>query len=306
MKGDCDHADHLPVRHRVQLLPAGPKRSSYKINSFYLKDPMVQAGVKRIWRQNYRLGFTGKLRRVVKFYRTFGVQKSTEQKAAELALRQQLEALRATLHGDPHNPIVQDSISEVGDLLSAFEQHVVEGQRARSRVKWKRVGDSCSQEFLKALKAHTGASDLTALEEEHGLLRSDQAGLEDVCSKYYGKLYKEPLRSAAQEGVAARTLAYLEDWLSQAMEQSLSTPISLDELGLALKDMDSGKAPGPDGVITEFFKHYWDLIKVDYFLMITVAVEQQRLPPGVTRGLISLLHKGEARCRLTNWCLSHC
>lgn len=35
--------------------------------------------------------------------------------------------------------------------------------------------------------------------------------------------------------------------------------------------------------------------------MITQAVAQQRLAHGVTRGLISMLHKDDAQGRLTNW-----
>lgn len=53
--------------------------------------------------------------------------------------------------------------------------------------------------------------------------------------------------------------------------------------------MALGKAPGPDGVITEFLKLYWDIIKEEYLFMITEVVQGKRLPKGVTSGIISLL-----------------
>lgn len=160
------------------------------------------------------------------------------------------------MHDDPHNCALQGRIGEASDLLGKFEQHLVEGQRVRSRVKWKWVGDSCSKYFFRASKAYTGASNLTELEDEHGVLQSDQAALEDVCSNYYGKLYKDSPCSAAKEGASAQALVCLGDRLSQAMKQSLRRPISQDELGLALKGMDFGKSSKLDGVIIEFFKSY--------------------------------------------------
>jgi len=85
------------------------------------------------------------------------------------------------------------------------------------------------------------------------------------------------------------------------MKATLMAPIRMTELDEALKLMDPGKAPGPNGVIIGFFKSYWDIIKADYLRMITKAVEEVSMPPGITRGVISLLHKGGERCKLTNW-----
>lgn len=115
------------------------------------------------------------------------------------------------------------------------------------------MGDSCSKEFFRASKAHTGASQLTELEDEAGLLCSDQASLEGICSRYYGNLYSKPARSVAQEAAAGQSLSCLSDRLTGAMKAALRKPISLQELEAALKDMDPGKAPGLDGVLTEFF-----------------------------------------------------
>ena len=211
-----------------------------------------------------------------------------------------MESVQAALQSDTLNPALQDQLGTIGDRLSHWKKLKAEGQRVRSRVKWKRVGDLGSKEFLRASKAHSGASNLTKLEDEEGNPHTDQAGLEEVCSKYYGKLYKEPGRTAAQEDAATWALGCLRDRLTDAMKQSLRRPISIGELGTALKAMSAGKAPGLDGVVTEFFKIYSDLIKEDYFAMVHHAIATLQLPPGVNQGLISLIHKGDLRTRLTN------
>jgi len=62
------------------------------------------------------------------------------------------------------------------------------------------------------------------------------------------------------------------------MKLSLTWDISLLELEVALKGMDLSKAPGPDGVVTAFFKTYWEVIKLDYWRMITSAIQSQHMP----------------------------
>jgi hypothetical protein len=45
------------------------------------------------------------------------------------------------------------------------------------------------------------------------------------------------------------------------MKSWLRAPISMTELDEALKGMPTGKAPGHEGVLTEFYNQYWSLIK---------------------------------------------
>jgi len=87
------------------------------------------------------------------------------------------------------------------------------------------------------------------------------------------------------------------------MKISLKNDISLLESEAALKGMDPSKAPSLDGVVTTFFKIYWDVIKIDYWRMITLPVQSQHMPSSLTSGVITLLYKGGEREHLSNWCL---
>jgi hypothetical protein len=50
--------------------------------------------------------------------------------------------------------------------------------------------------------------------------------------------------------------------------QSLGDPFTEDEVKIAINQMPSDKAPGPDGFTCAFFKKCWDIIKVDLMLVI--------------------------------------
>jgi hypothetical protein len=52
------------------------------------------------------------------------------------------------------------------------------------------------------------------------------------------------------------------------MMESLREPIGLEELTKAVKSMAKGKAPGPDGIIAEFYQSLWPEIGRDYWQMI--------------------------------------
>ena len=95
-------------------------------------------------------------------------------------------------------------------------------------------------------------------------------------------------------------MMFVGNKLSPSMKVALSKPITLKEVSRALSEMAKGKVPRPNGMVTKFFKVYWDLIKTDYLKLVNEAIRCGKFPSGVTRGVISLLHKGDLRTKLTN------
>lgn len=65
------------------------------------------------------------------------------------------------------------------------------------------------------------------------------------------------------------------------MKETLSANIRAEELRAAVMDMKLGKAPGPDGITLEFYRHYWDLISPDFVAIIHDSVEKGHLPEGI-------------------------
>lgn len=111
--------------------------------------------------------------------------------------------------------------------------------------------------FFKAHRDHLGASDITELEDNQGMIHHDREELERICNFYYSSLYSESSQKGPVLEARGVTLNYLSDHLTTDIKNSLKSLIQLLELEAALNQIAPGKAPSKDGMIVEFFKTYW-------------------------------------------------
>jgi hypothetical protein len=73
------------------------------MNSWYLKDPEVQELIWKGWSLWLHLIFFGKVRRCVKKYKRYYINKANEKRLREDQLRKQLDKTIAVLQVDPFN-----------------------------------------------------------------------------------------------------------------------------------------------------------------------------------------------------------
>lgn len=299
--GDSAHSDHLAVWRRVWLEKEVKRSSQYIMNSAFLKDPVVNARIHEIWNKQPSLPFYSKLRHCVKYYKEFCIKKAQERRATELAVRKRMENTVIELQNKPENSGLQEEFANTERQLKDFEKWKLEGLRLRSRLKWRKAGDQGSKEFFLAHRARSMATNITELDDEAGITHTSQTELGKICQSYYSKLYKARPPSAESREAENHALSFLSDKIPAQMREKLQAPISAVGLKTAVMEMKAGKAPGPDGITLEFFQCYWGLIGEDFAHMIQESIQKGRLPTGVTRGMITLLHKGGPRKALTNW-----
>jgi len=85
------------------------------------------------------------------------------------------------------------------------------------------------------------------------------------------------------------------------LNHELKHPITKEKLRLAILEMDVGKAPRPNGVAIQFFIQFWSIVGANYNKMVVEVIIVGKFYEGVTKGLITLLHKGEAQEDHSNW-----
>jgi hypothetical protein len=235
--GKSNHSDHLPIWCKLALQPEPKLKLVYKMKSYFLKDKEVKDSFTRIWTSHFNLGFFGKVRRCVKFYRQYCIGKAQERRFNEEELRTRLDRAMVSLQDDPANIAAQSTLSEILDQLKEFENQKAEGLRIRSHIKWNKVGDAYTKEFFQVKIKKTGAAHVFALEDTQGHVCHEQEDLGRICSDYYGKLYTKGAESAAKAGAEAQAFACFGDRLSPAIKDSLKCQISLSELTKAINEM---------------------------------------------------------------------
>jgi hypothetical protein len=128
----------------------------------------------------------------------------------------------------------------------------------------------------------------------------DQEQLEEICLSF-SQLYQNRPCTVELRRAQSSVLNRIQPKLTGKMIESLRAPIGLEELTKAVHSMAKMKAPGPNGIIMEFYQSLWSVMGWDYWQMVQEAICNESFPSGVTEGVISLLYKGGTRNTLNSW-----
>lgn len=129
--------------------------------------------------------------------------------------------------------------------------------------------------------------------------------MERCVLEYYTALYAPANLLPQHEHLESSLLDIIppifESKFSAECLETLGAVPDQQEIHAAVKAMASGKSPGPDGVVVEFYRHFWDLVGPDFTAMLQAAIASGALPNDVNKGLIVLLPKEGDLELLPNW-----
>ncbi len=89
--------------------------------------------------------------------------------------------------------------------------------------------------------------------------------------------------------------------MSKEGNAALSGALSLGELYKALQGMESGKAPGIDGLPVDFYKSFWAELGVDLLQVLSDSLSKGMLPLSCRRAVITLIPKKGDLTDIKNW-----
>ncbi len=89
--------------------------------------------------------------------------------------------------------------------------------------------------------------------------------------------------------------------LQPKQRETLDSDISLQELTDAVKQLSSGRSPGIDGITTDFYHYFWNVLGQDFYEVVKECFENGFLPSSCRRAVLSLLPKKGDLGLLKNW-----
>lgn len=79
--------------------------------------------------------------------------------------------------------------------------------------------------------------------------------------------------------------------MSEEANAEISGALSMGELYKALQGMESGKAPGVDGLPVDFYKSFWSEMRDDLLEVLNKSLDKGQLPLSCHRAVLTLLPK---------------
>ena len=158
-----------------------------------------------------------------------------------------------------------------------------------------------SHEFFNAVKEKSPRTTITELTNLGNISFTRHKDIKEACLTFYKELYSPLGRDAHTRQCEQEILDIVPARITPLMALALRQPLLEQELHRAACALAKDKAPGPDGIVVNFFTNFWTHIRVDFTQMVHNSVNSRSFPKSVTKGLITLISKSGDLKLLNNW-----
>ncbi|MEE8114299.1 MAG: reverse transcriptase family protein, partial [Nitrososphaerales archaeon] len=208
----------------------------------------------------------------------------------------QLEILQLQPVIGQNNSNTQKTLTEKQSLLKEITERNARGALVRMRVRHLNEADVPTKYFF-SLQKRLPSKQLSQLRLADSSITFTQSEIKLFVKEYFSKIYSmEQINPVSVASISVGLPVLCEDGRSQ-----LERPITLDELGTALHGLAIGKAPGLDGLTTEFYKKFWHLLGPELLNTLNASCQLGELPQSCRRALLTLIPKKGDMLRIENW-----
>ena len=192
----------------------------------------------------------------------------------------------------------KEVIHQLEESLKAIHYQEAEGIKIRSRVQWYEEGEKSTKYFHNLEKSNAKNKSWEKILDHDDNMLYGTKNVMNTQQKFYEKLYSSEYVNVTEKDFFGQ---YVSGSLSDENRDMLNKEISTCEIFAAIRRMKNNKSPGPDGIIIEFYKNYWDIIKDDLMNVYSAGYLTQELSYSQYLALIILLYKKGIREKITNW-----
>jgi len=141
--------------------------------------------------------------------------------------------------------------SELGKLVE--DEEVL--ARSKSRALWLQAGDRNTKFFHARTTSRRKKNEIKGLENKDGVWCTEKAELTRIISDFYSDLF-----SSSNPVINDDDISGLSSRVSAEQNSMLTAPFSAEEIRVALFQMNPSKAPGLDGMTTNFYQKFWPTV----------------------------------------------
>lgn len=231
----------------------------------------------RIFCQNYIYSTNGRIKKTVS-----ELEKEIKQIESELIV------------GDVE---IVGKLEEKKRVLASLFHEKAKGALIRARFAFVREMDAPSSFFFNLEKKEREKKMMLHLKDLNGNVISDPKEMRKIALDFYKDLFAEGQCDKGCSEELHKDLLTLSDEQSKQLDSGLQ----LKELSEAVQKLSTGKTPGIDGLPSEFYKHFWNQLKDDFYEVFNYCYQKHELPTSCKRAVLSLLPKKGDLGMLKNW-----
>ena len=178
--------------------------------------------------------------------------------------------------------------------LEKIIEYRTQGSILRARCRWYNEGEKDTKYFLNLEKRHFKQGAITQLKVDDENFATTDKEILNQCESFYRNLYSSKTDTPNEKQDHLFFEASTEKKLNQIEQDSCEGSLTRAELLKALKEMDSNKTPGSDGLPAEFYKIFWNDIADLLLDSINYAYQTGQLSVSQKRGIVKLIPKKDA------------
>ncbi len=193
---------------------------------------------------------------------------------------------------------VADCILDTESRLKALYSKELQGIIVRSRAEWIEEGERPTRYFFQLQKAKAQKCHISSVYNSAGIEVFTQDEIEQAHVDFYSSLFsEEPVDLDIQNDL----LSSLSRQLSADQASLCEGALTLDEISFAVKNMNTNKSPGPDGLTVEFYRKFWDLLSPHLVNIFNACFANGEMCDSMKTSNTRVIFKKGDRKSLKNW-----
>ena len=298
----CDH-NAISMKFKINSERKG--NGYWKINNTLLFDQYYVTCIKNII-QKVKLEFSNQNSQIVwevckikikEFSMKYSKQKQKEREYRLIKLQEEFNRQSEKVDENPTKGEI-DKLENMKNELDKLYTYKCQGAYIRAREKWMELGEKSTKYFLKK-EAINGVKKEVGCLLQNKKEYTERGDILKMISNYFSSLYANNKSDDVD----------IESYLKNTDLKELNDNDALSCEGMltekecynAVFSMQNNKAPGSDGLSTEFYKCFWSDIKDLLIDSLNDGYVQGELSVSQKQGILTLLFKKGDRRVLDNW-----
>ena len=193
-------------------------------------------------------------------------------------------------------------LEQMKQQLKEIRENKMQGILIRSGANIIENGEKPTKFICNLETNNYSSKTINVLEQENGVLITNQEEILKETAKYYENLYTSKDRNLWDIDLDTHMLNTTIPKLEQQDANNLEGMLTIEEAGQTLKHMKNNKSPGTSGFLADFFKVFWKDLGHFVERAINYGYRQEELSITQKQGLIICTRKeNKNRHFLKNW-----